>query len=661
MSAVAAQKRPAGQGSSAMTPNTTTTPFRRFASALGRKRNEQDSLAKPQTSKVIPMKVGYANMERDGAFQSPLFHYASATHLPLSSSNVKPSNSSSSFGSRGRSATAAIPSSSLLRKPSEVLMKEQQNTPQPSCEADSTRRRALSQPTPPLDLSLQRKKSNVTSTARGAPIDKSQDLLDVLDMRSGTSSPAFSQGQPGRSRTSVSPRDCVSPLYGVPFPNAPLGRAEPRNAVTLINPDRPRGFSSDRSRTNTPIQSSSSAVSSPHFISRQLTEDRAGSEHSSEMIRRPMERGNFEQQFDHLAIQPSRHLEAPSSQRGDASESAEALLSLIRENRGSTITESTSYSSNGMSQSVSHAASDSLREYNNSHESSHISTLGSFSLHTVSQPLPANFQSQQRVDQDRRPPTDPSQFKNALKAFNSTSTDQNTTDSIASASRSQVHLHSTAQSLSRDIRKTLDEADIEIVEEQPILEEQTTLIGVRRRLVEEYEELGRRTGRILNTKHSFNMSPATDNSSPRSEGSRRPFDFASEKEIRKKAEDLEAREKELTIEALSKAEMAYVRIEIWTESRKGKWIIRGSVENDGYPPEELPRITDPWVFPIDSKGIVRRKKLKSNVELSSTRTIVDCPHCAEGREMGIHVQCRTCDDTTRVEMVYSVQVSHFYR
>jgi len=36
------------------------------------------------------------------------------------------------------------------------------------------------------------------------------------------------------------------------------------------------------------------------------------------------------------------------------------------------------------------------------------------------------------------------------------------------------------------------------------------------------------------------------------------------------------------------------------------------------PVPALPEITDPWGIPIDAKGIVRRRKLKSNVEMVST-------------------------------------------
>jgi hypothetical protein len=75
----------------------------------------------------------------------------------------------------------------------------------------------------------------------------------------------------------------------------------------------------------------------------------------------------------------------------------------------------------------------------------------------------------------------------------------------------------------------------------------------------------------------------------------------------------------------------------------------------------LPQISDPWAIPIDSKGIVRRKKLKSNVEMSSTRTVVLCPDCDQVRRLGVTSHCCTCDGYGRVEMVYSVQVSRWER
>jgi hypothetical protein len=79
--------------------------------------------------------------------------------------------------------------------------------------------------------------------------------------------------------------------------------------------------------------------------------------------------------------------------------------------------------------------------------------------------------------------------------------------------------------------------------------------------------------------------------------------------------------------------------------------------NTGYPPNILPEITDPWAIPIDSKGIVRRKKLRSNVEISSTCTVVVCPMCSQARKLGVRSHCHTCNNQGRVVMVYSIQVS----
>lgn len=66
-------------------------------------------------------------------------------------------------------------------------------------------------------------------------------------------------------------------------------------------------------------------------------------------------------------------------------------------------------------------------------------------------------------------------------------------------------------------------------------------------------------------------------------------------------------------------------------------------------------MTDPWGVPIDAKGVVRRKKLKSNVELTSTRTVVVCPDCREAVRLETPSPCKTCNGTERILMVYTVQ------
>ena len=133
------------------------------------------------------------------------------------------------------------------------------------------------------------------------------------------------------------------------------------------------------------------------------------------------------------------------------------------------------------------------------------------------------------------------------------------------------------------VSRTLDEDDVELVEEEPILTEQTSLFGIRRRLVGRFESLGAKTSTALSAKSSMRSGLAAGSTTagmvilPRRENTM----LGSEKEIRKREEALGAREKDLTIEAISKAEMAYVTFEVWTESRSGKWAIRGPATDDG--------------------------------------------------------------------------------
>lgn len=54
-----------------------------------------------------------------------------------------------------------------------------------------------------------------------------------------------------------------------------------------------------------------------------------------------------------------------------------------------------------------------------------------------------------------------------------------------------------------------------------------------------------------------------------------------EKEMRKAEKALEDREKDLTIEALSKQEIATVTISVYSESREGQWITRGPAAKNG--------------------------------------------------------------------------------
>lgn len=132
----------------------------------------------------------------------------------------------------------------------------------------------------------------------------------------------------------------------------------------------------------------------------------------------------------------------------------------------------------------------------------------------------------------------------------------------------------------------LREEDIEYdeVRENP---EPSSLYGIRRRLVSSFPNLG--------SKHAGSSRPL---SSIRGSASRTSLDqpvesedgwdqgrkgqvLMDEKSMRKAEEKLEQREKNLTIEALSKQEVATVTISVYTEQREGKWVIRGPATRNG--------------------------------------------------------------------------------
>lgn len=237
--------------------------------------------------------------------------------------------------------------------------------------------------------------------------------------------------------------------------------------------------------------------------------------------------------------------------------------------------------------------------------------------------------------------------------------------------RQQTFSRSSGTGIDSNLQTYLNEEDYQIIEDEPILSKDLNLLGIRHRVAPEFINTGSRwtnTHRPLSIR-SRRMSSETlrDDAQSIYDGStstingeqgeigKKSLVLPSEKEQKKRKGAVEAREKELTVEALSKAEMAYAHIDIWTESRRGKWIVKCPALDDAYPADQLPDIPDPWMIPIDAKGIVRRKKLKSNIELSSTKTIIVCPDCREAAQLNIAHNCTTCHGSERVEMVYTVQ------
>lgn len=237
--------------------------------------------------------------------------------------------------------------------------------------------------------------------------------------------------------------------------------------------------------------------------------------------------------------------------------------------------------------------------------------------------------------------------------------------------RQQRGSRSSGAGIDSGLQTYLNEEDYQIVEDEPVVVKDLNLASIRHRVAPEFVNTGSRwtnPHRPLSIR-SRRMSSETlrDDAQSMYDGSistingeqgemgKKSVLLGSDKEQKKRKGALEAREKELTVEALSKAEMAYAHIDIWTESRRGKWIVKGPAPDDAYPADQLPDISDPWVIPIDAKGIVRRKKLKSNIELSSTKTIIICPDCREAAHLNIAHNCSTCHGSERVETVYTVQ------
>ncbi|MCO5584929.1 hypothetical protein L7F22_038861 [Adiantum nelumboides] len=231
--------------------------------------------------------------------------------------------------------------------------------------------------------------------------------------------------------------------------------------------------------------------------------------------------------------------------------------------------------------------------------------------------------------------------------------------------------HSSGFGVDSSLQTYLNEEDYQIIEDEPILSKDLNLHSIRHRIAPDFVNTGSRwtnPHRPLSIR-SRRMSSETlrDDAQSMYDGSvstingeqgengKKTVLLGSEKEQKKRKGAVEAREKELTVEALSKAEIAYAHIDIWTESRRGKWIVKCPAPDDAYPADQLPDISDPWMIPIDAKGIVRRKKLKSNIELSSTRTTIICPDCREAAQLNIAHNCSTCHGSERVEMVYTVQ------
>lgn len=199
----------------------------------------------------------------------------------------------------------------------------------------------------------------------------------------------------------------------------------------------------------------------------------------------------------------------------------------------------------------------------------------------------------------------------------------------------------------------LTEEDVEVIETRSV-EQHSSLFGIRRRLVSAYPELGASAFRSALRRRSSSMANGDDSAHHRPGWTR----MDSERSLRKAEEKLEAREAELSLEAVSKHEAASVTITVWTEQREGRWTTRGPAPPGAGIANRLPDIGDVWLIPINARAIVERKKLRSNIELATTRTVVVCNECAPARARGLDMMhCRLCKGAGCVEKVFVATVT----
>ncbi|KAK0563283.1 hypothetical protein OC861_004876 [Tilletia horrida] len=197
-------------------------------------------------------------------------------------------------------------------------------------------------------------------------------------------------------------------------------------------------------------------------------------------------------------------------------------------------------------------------------------------------------------------------------------------------------------------QRVLTEDDVEY-EEATHWGEPSSLFGIRRRLVASVPDLGAKSS-TFGTGKSKSRTMMELPAMPQTA-------LLGEKDYRKMEERLEQREKDLSVEVLAEQELATVSLVVFTEQREAKWITKGPASPHALPMDHLPSMNDPWGVRIDAKGIVARKKLKSNIELVSTRTTLRCPECTVVRQTRMNVQCHLCRGVEAVEMVYVVLVT----
>ncbi|KAI3480544.1 hypothetical protein L1887_57263 [Cichorium endivia] len=88
--------------------------------------------------------------------------------------------------------------------------------------------------------------------------------------------------------------------------------------------------------------------------------------------------------------------------------------------------------------------------------------------------------------------------------------------------------------------------------------------------------------------------------------------------------ELAQREANFDLVVLSRFETAELKMTVYTEHRRGSWVVQGPAPQSAKVLDEPPLVFSPWDCQIDSRAIVERKKLRSFIELSDTTCAVRC-------------------------------------
>ncbi len=129
--------------------------------------------------------------------------------------------------------------------------------------------------------------------------------------------------------------------------------------------------------------------------------------------------------------------------------------------------------------------------------------------------------------------------------------------------------------------------------------------------------------------------------------------------------ELAQREANFDLVVLSRFETAELKMTVYTEHRRGSWVVQGPAPQGAKVLDEPPLVFSPWDCQIDSRAIVERKKLRSFIELSDTTCAVRCTTCTSAHRQRLgHAHdgdggmgCKHCQGTGAVRTTYVVCVT----